>query len=65
VLKSECLNFGVESLVLNPTGRLLAVVGRKQITVIVLPTLRAGESNTGDLECRYVSLKFMVIFTDA
>ena len=56
MLKSECLNFPVESLVLNPTERLLAIVGKKQVAVLVLPTLRLGDDTSGELECRCVSL---------
>jgi nucleoporin NUP82 len=53
-LRAECLNFHVESLVLNPTERLLAVVGRKQVAVLALPTLRLGDDTTGKIDCRYV-----------
>ncbi|BEJ14075.1 hypothetical protein CspHIS471_0312490 [Cutaneotrichosporon sp. HIS471] len=51
-LKSPHLTFTIHQLVLNPTGRLLAVVGHHQLVVLVLPRAGFASSVGGEVACR-------------
>ncbi|WWC92973.1 uncharacterized protein L201_007936 [Kwoniella dendrophila CBS 6074] len=55
-LKAPNLNFTIHQLVLNPNGRLLAVVGHQQIVVLVLPKSSYSSSSLGEIECRAISI---------
>lgn len=54
-LKSPHLTFAIHQLILNPTGRLLAVVGHHQLVVLVLPRAGFASSVGGEVACRYVA----------
>ncbi|CAK9780672.1 hypothetical protein CC85DRAFT_287955 [Cutaneotrichosporon oleaginosum] len=51
-LKSPHLTFTIHQLVLNPTGRMLAVVGHHQLVVLVLPRAGLSGSAGGEIVCR-------------
>ena len=54
-LSTPHLDFPINSLLLNPTKRLLAVVGRNRLVVVILP--KTGWSSTqGELRCRSVEI---------
>lgn len=54
VLHTPVIDFEIQQLVLNPTSKLLAVMGRSQVALVVLP--RKGWNNIvgSRIECRYV-----------
>jgi len=51
-LKSTTLNFEIHQLVLNPTGKLLAVVGKNEVAVVVLPRKGWASAYGNQIECR-------------
>ncbi len=51
-LKSTTLNFEIHQLVLNPTGKLLAVVGKNEVAVVVLPRKGWATAYGNQIECR-------------
>lgn len=54
-LSTPHLDFPINSLLLNPTKRLLAVVGRNRLVVVILP--KTGWSSTpGELRCRSIEI---------
>lgn len=52
VLRSPELGFEVQTLALNSTGRLLAVVGKNRAVVVVLPKGGLTANTSGDLHCK-------------
>ncbi|ORX37896.1 hypothetical protein BD324DRAFT_578902 [Kockovaella imperatae] len=55
IVDSPHLTFDIQQLWLNPTGRLLAVVGQHRIVVIALPTLHSAEPGKR-MSCRSVAI---------
>lgn len=53
-LKSPHLTFQICQTVLNPAGRLLAVVGHHQLVILVLPKTGHATSVNSDVNCRLV-----------
>lgn len=51
-LKSTTLNFEIHQLVLNTTGKLLAVVGKNEVAVVVLPRKGWASAYGNQIECR-------------
>ncbi|ORY34904.1 hypothetical protein BCR39DRAFT_515491 [Naematelia encephala] len=51
-LKTSHPAFPIQQLILSPSGRLLAVIGVREIAVIVLPNLGPTSTSSGELKCR-------------
>ncbi|TXT13342.1 hypothetical protein VHUM_00709 [Vanrija humicola] len=51
-LKSPHLTFTIHQIIVNPTGRLLAVVGHHQLVVLVLPRAGFGSTTGGEVVVR-------------
>ncbi|KAL1408218.1 hypothetical protein Q8F55_005024 [Vanrija albida] len=51
-LKSPHLTFAIHQVVVNPTGRLLAVVGHHQLVIIVLPRAGFASASGGEVAVR-------------
>jgi nucleoporin NUP82 len=51
-LKSAHLGFQMNSLVVSEDGRLLAVVGRSQVVIMVLPQLDGSGDENGSVDCK-------------
>ena len=58
-LKSTALSFEIHQLVLNPTGKLLAVVGKNEVAVIVLPRKGWASAYGNQIECRQVRINLL------
>lgn len=55
-LSTPNVTFDIKQMIVNPTGKLLAVVGARQIAVVVLPRPGISKISSTRLECRYVHL---------
>ncbi|QRV72489.1 nuclear pore complex protein [Ceratobasidium sp. AG-Ba] len=55
-LSTPNVTFDIEQLVVNPTGKLLAVVGTRQIAVVVLPRSGMSKSSSARLECSSIQI---------
>lgn len=51
-IKSTTLSFEIHQLVINPSGKLLAVVGRNEVAVVVLPRKGWATAYGNLIECR-------------
>ncbi|WVR08211.1 hypothetical protein IAU60_005258 [Kwoniella sp. DSM 27419] len=64
-LQSPHLSFPVQQVVLNTTGRLLAVVGHHQIVVLVLPKSSHADTEERVLDCRAIPIDEFLFHSDA
>ncbi|WVF68598.1 hypothetical protein IAT40_003367 [Kwoniella sp. CBS 6097] len=55
-LQASALNFAIQHVIPNPTGRLLAVVGHHQVVVLVLPKNSYSSPQSGEVECRAIPI---------
>ena len=55
-LHTPNVQFQIEQMVLNPTGKLLAVAGATQVAVIVLPRAPYSRTLSPTIECRQFGL---------
>ena len=54
ILNTPNIHFSIRSLVLNPSRKLLAVVGKSEVVIVVLPRKGYARTVPETLECKYV-----------
>lgn len=63
-LRHPALNFQIQQLCVNPTGKLIAIAGTHLVVVLRLPKARQHKSLNQDLDCEYVTFfRYIIALT--